>query len=431
MQDSPVPVSKKNESNGARNLFLGLLGLAIATLVFALGFIGGVTSRSGLTFSGASPLVRNNNIEGTPAAKVSSGKVNQALIDDAMTRLRSQFYGDLPSDDALTDGALRGMVNTYGDQFTQYVEPKFAKLLAEDSNGSFEGIGATLRQGRTNGGVQIIRIFEGSPAQKGGVQVGDTIVQVNDTKIGDLGATEVAALVRGPGGTNVKLMIRREGNPKPIELNLIRARIVIPVVTQKALELNGKKIGYVQLNDFSANSSRQLEDAISEQLKTNPAGLVLDLRGNGGGLLDQATRIGDIFLKDGVFIIQRDFNGKEERRNTTNTGIAQDIPLVVLVNGSSASASEVLAGAIQDAKRGILIGETTFGKGSVQLPQMLSNGGQLRITIQRWYTPANRAIHGEGIAPDYVVIRSQDDEKALRDPQLDAALEYLANGKTP
>jgi carboxyl-terminal processing protease len=166
-------------------------------------------------------------------------------------------------------------------------------------------------------------------------------------------------------------------------------------------------------------------------LKENPKGVVFDLRDDGGGLLDQAVKVGDQFLREGVIVIQRNNKGTEEKRSTSNSGIAQDIPLVVLVNGGTASASEIVAGAIQDYKRGTLIGETTFGKGSVQLPERLANGAQLRITIQRWFTPNNRAIHGVGITPDYVVKRTLDDEQAGRDPQLDAAVKFLLDGVAP
>jgi len=166
-------------------------------------------------------------------------------------------------------------------------------------------------------------------------------------------------------------------------------------------------------------------------LDQKPKGLILDLRDNPGGLLSQAVEVGDLFLPEGDFIIERDQAGNVKRLRTTNSGIAQTIPLAVLVNGGSASASEIVAGAIQDYGRGQVIGETTFGKGSVQLPKTLSNGAQLRITIERWFTPKDRAIHGTGIAPDITVARSSEDSKANRDPQLDAAVNFLQTGVKP
>ncbi len=414
----------------ARNAIVGLLALLLGALIFLVGVSVGVAASRGFSFPGSSPFAQSQRIDGTPGI-TRTASLNIPQMTDVMARLKTQFYGDFPTDDTLTDGALRGLVATFGDQFTQYVDPKFAKIIEQDSAGQFEGVGATLRAGKNGGGVQIIRVFDGSPAAKGGVQNGDFIQAVNGVRVTELGVNEVAALVRGTRGTTVTVSIRREPQPKPFDLILTRDRIVIPVVTSKIIEAAGGKIAYAQLNDFSANSAAQLTEAIDGLLKQNPRGLVLDLRNNGGGLLDQATKIGDLFLKEGVFIIQRDYSGKEERRSTTDTGIAQDIPMVVLVNNGSASAAEVLAGAIQDYKRGTLIGEQTFGKGSVQLPQSLPNGGQLRITIQHWFTPLNRGIHGVGIAPDYVVPRTLDDERANKDPQLDAALALLLEGKAP
>lgn len=432
----PVPELPKRKSNAVKYVILGMTGFLVATLIFVVGVTVGIASQRGFAFGGASPFInRLPAIGATPSASTgvtNTGKLNTALIENVVDRLRNQWYGEFPSDTVLTDGAIRGMVSALGDQYTAYVEPKFAKLMEDDITGTFEGIGATLN--KKSNAISIVRTFENSPARKGGVLPGDIIEAVNGTKVGELSTTEVAALVRGPRGTNVTLTLRRADLAKPFDLVLTRDKINIPVVTNKLIDDpsgSGRKVAYASLYDFSGQSAKQLNDVIEAMLKEKPVGLVLDLRNNGGGLLDQATRIGDMFLKDGVYIIQRDNKGKEETRKTGNSGIAQDIPLVVLVNNASASASEVFAGAIQDYKRGILIGETTFGKGSVQLPQSLSNGGQLRITIQRWYTPLNRTIQGVGITPDYVVARTLQDEQAERDPQLDAAVNYLLTGAVP
>lgn len=432
----PVPELPKRKSNAVKYVILGMTGFLVATLIFVIGVTVGIASQRGFAFGGASPFInRLPAIGATPSASTgvtNTGKLNTALIENVVDRLRNQWYGEFPSDTVLTDGAIRGMVSALGDQYTAYVEPKFAKLMEDDITGTFEGIGATLN--KKSNAISIVRTFENSPARKGGVLPGDIIEAVNGTKVGELSTTEVAALVRGPRGTNVTLTLRRADLAKPFDLVLTRDKINIPVVTNKLIDDpsgSGRKVAYASLYDFSGQSAKQLNDVIEAMLKEKPVGLVLDLRNNGGGLLDQATRIGDMFLKDGVYIIQRDNKGKEETRKTGNSGIAQDIPLVVLVNNASASASEVFAGAIQDYKRGILIGETTFGKGSVQLPQSLSNGGQLRITIQRWYTPLNRTIQGVGITPDYVVARTLQDEQAERDPQLDAAVNYLLTGAVP
>lgn len=428
---NPNEAAPTNNGNVVKNLFMGLTGLFIGGLIFVVGLSMGVAASSGFSFAGASPFpprgTATTSIE-TPVVGSQTG-LNTSLMSDVLRRLRTQWYGEIPADDKLTDGAIRGMVSALGDEFTTYVEPKFAKMLEDDTSGSFEGIGATLRQLPNSGGVQIVRTFDGSPAFKAGVLAGDVIESVNGTKVSGLSTTEVAALVRGPKGTTVTLSLRRADRPKPFDLAIVRDRIVIPLVTSKTVG-NGA-VAYVSLFDFSAQANGQLRSRIEELLKQNPKGLILDLRDNPGGLLSQSIEVGDQFLKEGVFLIERDFKGNKKESRTTSRGIAQDVPLVVLVNGGSASASEILAGAIQDYGRGVLIGETTFGKGSVQSPQNLPNGGQLRITIERWFTPKDRAIHGVGITPDYVVVNTPEDQKAARDPQLDAAVDYLLFGKTP
>jgi carboxyl-terminal processing protease len=417
-------------SNGTllKNIMLGLAGMFIAVMIFIVGITVGVAAANGFRFTGASPFPEAQAPSASASTSESSGGLNVNLMNEVLGRLRGQWYGDFPSNDKLTDGALRGMVSSLGDPYTAYIEPQYAKILEQDMTSSFEGIGATLRQ-NSGGAIQIVRTFDGSPASKGGVLPGDIIDAVNGTKVTGLSTYEVAALVRGPKGTTVTLSLRRADQPKPFDLTLTRAQIIIPLVTSKMV--GGGKIAYVSLFDFSQQASTQLKSKISDALKQNPKAIILDLRDNPGGLLSQAVDVGDIFLKKGVIVIERDNKGNEKRDSTTDKGIAQDIQMVVLVNAGSASASEIVAGALQDYGRAKLFGETTFGKGSVQSPQSLPNGGQLRITIQHWYTPKDRGIHGTGIAPDFFVARTPADQQAGRDPQLDAAVEYLLSGKTP
>jgi carboxyl-terminal processing protease len=432
---SQNPVTK---NDNIRSAALALMGLFIGALIFILGVtVGTALARpGGLLFTGASPFPPSTggsgqNI-GAPTVSEAGerrGRVDTALMDNVLQRLKTQWYGELPTDDKLTDGAIRGMVNSLGDQFTQYVEPKYARILNDDINGAFDGIGATLKQ-LNNGDVQIVRTITGTPAFKGGIEAGDIIEAVDGKRVNGLSTSEVAAMVRGERGTTVKLTIRREGRPKPFDINLVRARIEVPLVTSKMVGKDNN-IGYISLFQFDAPANEQLTKQLDALLKKNPKGLIFDLRDNPGGLLTQAQQVGDLFLKKGVFVIERDYKGGVTTLETGDSGMAQDIPLVILVNAGSASASEIVAGAIQDYGRGKLIGETTFGKGSVQSPQMLPNGGQLRITVQRWYTPKDRGIHGTGIAPDFVVVNTPADTKANKDPQLDAAIEYLATGKAP
>jgi carboxyl-terminal processing protease len=423
-QKPPEPTS--SGPGALRLLFMGMLGVFVAALIFAAGLSVGVAAAGSFSFAGASSFFPASQPADTAGRAADS--VDVSLMNDVLRRLRMQWYGDVPAGDKLTDGAVRGMVASLGDPYTAYIEPAYAKILTDGINSSFEGIGATMRQ-LPSGGIQIVSTFEGAPAQKTGVLAGDIIEAVDGKNVTGLSTYEVAALVRGPKGTTVTLTLRRSDSPKAFDLKIVRDRIDIPLVTGKMV--GDGQIAYASLYDFSAQAGPQLSAQLAELLKQNPKGLILDLRDNGGGLLSQAVEVGDLFLKDGVFIIQRDSQGNEERKSTTDRGLAQDIPLVVLVNGGSASAAEVLAGAIQDYGRGKLFGEQTFGKGSVQSPQTLSNGGQLRVTIQHWYTPKDRGIDKTGIRPDFVVGLEPEDTQAGRDPQLDAAVAYLLTGKQP
>jgi carboxyl-terminal processing protease len=235
--------------------------------------------------------------------------------------------------------------------------------------------------------------------------------------------SEQVAKVRGPEGSTATFTVVREGEDKPFDVDITRAKIAIKLVESKMVD----NVAYVSLSGFDATTStEQLEAAIQSLLAQSPKGLILDLRDNPGGLLSQAEQVADMFLPEGVVLYERNKNGDEKVNRSTDAGIAQDIPLVVLVNGGSASASEIVAGAIQDRERGILIGETTFGKGAVQRVYNLRDGSQLRVVNEHWFTPNNQDIHEKGIEPDIAVERGDD---VTVDPQLDRAVEYLLTGK--
>jgi carboxyl-terminal processing protease len=339
--------------------------------------------------------------------------------------LKEEYYGDLPDAQTLPRAALRGVLATLDDKNTALIEPDISKLLNEDSSGTFEGIGAMVRINQDNV-LEIARLFPGQPAEKAGVKEGDVVTAVDDRSIVGFSVYEAVALIRGPAGTTVKLTILRKGESKPIEIGVTRAKITIPVVTSKMLDGD---IAYVSLFDFSSPATDQLNSSLQTSLDQKPKGLILDLRDNPGGFLQQAIQVADIFLDSGVVVTEKDKNGQGQTFRSGPRGIAQDVPMVVLVNGGSASASEIVAGALQDRDRAKLIGETTFGKGSVQLPHVLTDGSELRITIAHWFTPNDRQIQGTGLTPDIVVPLTEDDTSAGRDPQLDRAVQYLINGK--
>jgi carboxyl-terminal processing protease len=345
---------------------------------------------------------------------------------EAWTAVESQFYGTIPSEQDRVYGAARGMVATYGDPNTAFIEPKLASIFREDISGSFEGIGAAVRMDEM-GRVIIAEPFVGQPAAEAGLLRGDVILSVDKKSLDGMSLYEAISLIRGPAGTTVVLTIARQGIDKPFDVPVVRARIENKVVDSKRLPGD---IGYVSLSEFSRGASSKIAGAIrSLEAEGQLKGLILDLRDNPGGLLDEAGMVASQFIDKGTVTIEREKGGKEQALEAQPGGVALEVPLVVLVNRGSASASEIVSGAIKENGRGKLIGEQTFGKGTVQLPQTLSDGSELRVTIAEWLTPNKEQINGQGIVPDIVVERTQADFVDGRDPQLDRAVEYLSGTK--
>jgi carboxyl-terminal processing protease len=333
------------------------------------------------------------------------------LFGEAWGLLQEQFYGDLPDGSQITYDAIRGVVDRLGDPHTAFVDPKEAALLQADLDGHFEGIGARVDLAE-QGGVEIKYLFAGQPAEKAGLQVGDVILAVDGKDVTKLGLTEAITLIRGPRDSTVLLKVKR-GEQTPIEIAVIRDRIEIPVVQSKWMA--DDQIVHITLSEFSSVAPERLAEAIKEAMEKKPVGLILDLR--------------SYFVKEGPIVTERMKDGSERVYERRGRYLLGDTPLVVLVDAGSASASEIVAGAIQDAGTGMLVGEKTFGKGSVQLPNALSDGSQLRVTVAHWFTPKNRAIDGVGLEPDLSVLLTSEDLAARRDPQLDRAAKYLLQGK--
>jgi len=271
--------------------------------------------------------------------------------------------------------------------------------------------------------VTIIAPMPDSPAEKAGLLAGDVVIAIDGEDMTGVDGNVVVSHILGPAGTTVVLTIQRESEPTPFDVSVIRAAITVPSVETEMLDGD---IAYIQLFTFGADSSAEIHSALEEIQAQNADGLILDLRNNGGGFLNTAVDITSEFMTDGVALYEEYGDGTRDSYNLQDGGLAVDIPMVVLVNGGTASASEILAGAIQDYGRAQLVGETTFGKGSVQISRTLSNDqGALRITIAHWLTPNERHIDGVGLEPDVVVPLTEEDVQAQRDPQLDRAVELL------
>lgn len=340
---------------------------------------------------------------------------------EAWNIVHEQFV-DQPVDDLqLMQGAIRGMLDSLGDPHTGYMTPEEYDQATMPLDGSYTGIGAWVD---TSGEyLTIISPMAGSPAETAGVKSGDQIIAVDGVDVTQTDPSVVLQSVLGPEGTTVVLTVYRPESNETLDFSIVRAHITIPSIESRMLDEN---IAYIYLATFGENSAQDLIDALTTLLAENPRGLILDLRDNSGGYVDTAIEIISQFLPNGTVMIEKLGTGEEIPFEVIPGGIATEIPMVVLVNGGSASASEIAAGAIQDYERGLIVGTTTYGKGSVQNWIPLNNDqGAVKVTIARWLTPKGRLIHEVGLTPDYVVELTEEDIEAGVDPQLDKAIELL------
>lgn len=329
-------------------------------------------------------------------------------------------YVDQPVNDLdLMRGAIEGMLGALGDPHTSYMDPDEFEQANETLEGEYEGIGAWVDI--TGDYVQIISPMRGSPAAEAGLKPNDRVIGINGEDMTGIPGDLVLQQILGPAGTDVTLTIQRDN--ETFDVTITRQNIIVPTVDYEILEDN---LAYLALYTFGDNSTDQLQEALQELLEQNPAGLIFDLRDNGGGYLSTAIQVVSEFIGEGVVMYEEYGDGQTYPYDAIRGGLATEIPLVVLVNGGTASASEITAGAIQDFDRAPLVGTTTYGKGSVQswIP-LEDNAGGVRVTIARWLTPDGRQISGEGLEPEYIVEMTQEDSEQGLDPQLDKAIEVL------
>ena len=329
-------------------------------------------------------------------------------------------FVDQPVDDlALMRGAIEGMLDALGDRHTSFMTPEEFEQANESLEGEYEGIGAWVDI--TGDYVEIISPMRGSPAAEAGLQPNDKVIGVNGEDVTGVPGDLVLNQILGPAGTDVTLTIER--NSETFTVTITRRNIVVPTVESEILEDN---VAYVALYTYGENTTEQLQQSLNELLEQDPDGLILDLRDNGGGYLNTAIQVVSEFIGNGVVMYEQYGDGETYNYEAIPGGLATEIPLVVLVNGGTASASEITAGAIQDKQRAPLVGTTTYGKGSVQTwIELEDNAGGVRVTIARWLTPDGRQISGEGLEPEYVVEMTAEDFEQGLDPQLDKAIEVL------
>ena len=324
----------------------------------------------------------------------------------------------------MTYGAIAGMVEAIGDPYTEFFNPEEAKKLEEDLAGSFEGIG--LQIGVKDDQIIAISPIKGTPAEKAGLRPGDLILAVDKTPTTGLSVDEVVSIIRGPKDTKVTLTISREETGTR-DIEITRAIIKVPSMDYEIKELaDGKKIAHITLYQFSDSSSQDFKNSAVDILNNNVSGIILDVRSNPGGLVNQATSIAGWFLERGqLIVIEKDKNGEQTELKSNGPSNFASLPLVVLINDGSASASEILAGALKDDRQIPIIGTKSFGKGTVQQITSLDDGSSLKITTAKWYTPSGVAIQDTGIEPDIKVDLTQEDYEQNKDPQFDRAMEEI------
>lgn len=327
--------------------------------------------------------------------------------------------GDFDSED-FDEGAIRGLLTALGDSHTNYVPPEAFKIDNEDLYGSFEGIGANVQM-NADGKLFIVAPLDGSPAEAAGLRSGDLILAVNGESIEGLSLLEAVNLIRGPRGSDVTLLVRHLGQIEEVELVVRRDRIELDSVLVRSRPED--RFAHIRLTTFYSDTPEDLARAIEEQQANGAEGLILDVRDNPGGLLSSVVEVVSMFIDDGLILYELDGAGRRTDHSARNPGQFSDIPLVILANRGSASASEIVVGALQDHDRAKIVGDKTFGKGSVNRLYRLGNGGGLYLTFAKWYTPNGRLIEGNGIEPDHEVT-SRDRQRA-ETIQLEKAVEVM------
>ena len=344
------------------------------------------------------------------------------LFGEVLDKVKKEYVDEINESDVM-DAAINGVLQ-YLDPYSVYMNPELFESMQTDTKGEFGGLGIEVSM--EAGVVKVISPIDDTPASKAGIKAGDYIIKINDVQVQGKTLMEAVKLMRGPVDSSIDLTIRRRGEKKIINKTIIRKMIQVKSVEAKIIKNN---IGYLRLKSFNSNSSKQLVEKIKNFEKSKKlTGYILDLRNNPGGLLTQAINVTDFFLNDGEIVSTKGRKASENRRFFAKKGDkVKGKPLIILINNGSASASEIVAGALKDHKRAILLGENTYGKGSVQSIIPLSDGGGMRLTISKYYLPSGQSISEIGVSPDILVEEESEDFKinSVSDNQLNYAIKLL------
>jgi carboxyl-terminal processing protease len=398
-----------------RALVVFLLVL-FTVLVSATSFVAGASLHGDV----AAVLSSRLPIVGGDTRPLATTETRLALFRQVWDIVDHEYYGRPLNYDQMIQGAIQGMLDTLGDPHTQYLNPDHNAIMSDHDRGSFQGIGATLD--RVNDQFVIVAPLPDSPAEKAGLHAGDVLLAVDGQDLAGLNLMDVVLKVRGPVGSKVVLTVKRDGVEAPFDVAVERAEIPLRTVTHQLLD---DETGYVAVSSFSTKTVEELDAALADLKARGAQRLILDLRDNPGGFLDAAVEVIGRFVARGTALYWQNSDGSTRNIPIRERDDVVQWPMVVLVNGGSASAAEIVAGALQDYGRALLVGEKTFGKGSVQNVHQLSDGGSLRVTTAHWLTPKKHDINGVSLTPDVVISRPETDAQAGRDPQLAWARSYL------
>ena len=409
-------VGRRSSSMTARSVVLGgMVALAVVLLSAMSGVVGFV--------------VGGGDEGGGGGATSQSDKADFGILDEIYKVIREDFVDQSSVDIAtLREGAIDGVIQALDDPHTIYIDPESYALGVDVISGEFQGIGARVEQDSTTDEIVIVAPFRDSPAEKAGIRSGDVVLTVDGESMEGWNVSEAVRRIRGPEGSQVTLGVRHQ-NGETEDITITRATIVIPTVFTRTVEdANGNAVddlAYVELEQITEKTVPDLRSTVAEIASEGYRGMILDLRRNPGGSLSATVDVADLFLGGGRILTQVDKDGNETTYDAHAGDEGESIPVVILVGHASASGAEVISGALRDHHRAILVGETTYGKGSVNHLRELSDGGAIYITIARWLTPNGEQIEGIGLTPDIQVTPSEEDIEADRDVQLYRAIDYL------
>jgi carboxyl-terminal processing protease len=344
---------------------------------------------------------------------------DRALRAEIIDSIENNFYKPV-DEKKLDDASLKGIVDALDDPYSHYLTPPEARQLDESVSGEFEGVGMNVEEDKR--GLKVLRVFDGSPAERARIRRGDFILGVNGRSIAGVNSDVATSRIKGPAGTSVTLRVFTPGQERDRTVRVKRERIEVPVARGRLVERDGHRLGVVELLSFSSGAHGLVRRQIDRLLRQGAEAIVFDLRGNGGGLLSEAVLVSSIFIEDGEIVSVRGRHRSERTQDAQGDAIDGKLPVVTLVDGGSASASEIVSGALRDRKRARVVGTRTFGKGLVQEIERLSNGGVLDLTVANYYLPGGETISARGIKPQ---IRAVDDPKTDRDEALPVALDEL------